>query len=250
MRCIVRRRVVQLVGVAFNRRGGTGLHLGRLPFLHNCLGILGRLAALRGELLDHCLVAALGFEAHASPLPLQALNFDLIVSKLVLRVRLDVRCLFLRHHFEELPVFNVDGEPLWDEEAEPLQRLLVEPTVGKGVLPVRDTEVHDHDAEVVREGVGDVIPLAGEVLEPNLRFLLGPFEQKSDAAVLRLGVDLKRNDLFHLVALVLIVRRLHVALADAPELEVLTLDLLDVSELVQMHVAKRDHLVTALDAPC
>jgi len=35
-------------------------------------------------------------------------------------------------------------------------------------MPVRQSKVHDHEPEVVSEGVRDEVPLARQVLEPDL----------------------------------------------------------------------------------
>lgn len=40
---------------------------------------------------------------------------------------------------------------------------------------MRNAQVHDHEPEVVSEGVRDEEPVTGEVLEPDLRLWLGIF---------------------------------------------------------------------------
>lgn len=56
--------------------------------------------------------------------------------------------------------------------------------------------MHDHQSEVVSEGVSDEEPATGEVLEPDLRLRLGVFAalhiNKREAATLAFGVDFKR----------------------------------------------------------
>jgi len=50
----------------------------------------------------------------------------------------------------------------------PYLGLLTEPDVCEGILPLGQPEVHDHEAVVRREGVGDVVPAQGPVQEPHL----------------------------------------------------------------------------------
>jgi len=54
--------------------------------------------------------------------------------------------------------------------------------------------VHDHQSEVVSEGVRDEEPLAGQVLEPDLRLSVRILEDQRKATVLNLGVDFKSAD--------------------------------------------------------
>ena len=92
--------------------------------------------------------------------------------------------------------------------------------------------MHDHDAEVVREGVRNVVPLAGEVLEPDLRLLVGTLEQKSNAAVLRLRIDLKGNNVLLFDVGFFVARISFIRSADAPKLESFAFDLFDVAQFV------------------
>ena len=46
-------------------------------------------------------------------------------------------------------VFDVDGKSFWDQESEPLKGLGIETGFGERVLPVWDSQVHDHKSEVV-----------------------------------------------------------------------------------------------------
>ena len=50
-----------------------------------------------------------------------------------------------------------------------MEGLWVEADLRKRIVPVRQTQVHDHQAEVVSESIRDEKPLAGQVLEPDLR---------------------------------------------------------------------------------
>ena len=43
--------------------------------------------------------------------------------------------------------------------------------VGEGVVPVREAEVGDHDAEVVEEGVTQEVPLERSIEEPDVGVL-------------------------------------------------------------------------------
>ena len=74
---------------------------------------------------------------------------------------------FLR--FEALPVFHIDSKPFRGQEPEPLQSLGVQTNFSERIVPVRKAQVHDHQSEVISECIGDEIPLAREVLEPDLR---------------------------------------------------------------------------------
>lgn len=61
--------------------------------------------------------------------------------------------LLLREVLLVLAVLDVDGQTLRGQEPEPLQGLRVQTHLGEGVLPVGETQVHDHQTEVVCEGV-------------------------------------------------------------------------------------------------
>ena len=227
--------------------GSLRFHLGRLSLLDDGLRVLGSFARLRRELLDDGLVASFGLQSESTSLSLQAFDLDLVVRKLVLAVWLDVVLLLARHHLEELAVLDVDSQALWYEEAEPLQCLLVESRLREHVLPVGYAEVHDHQAEVVGEAVGHVVPLAGEVLEPDLRLLVRTAIEQSYAAILSFRVNLERVAvLLDGIAFLLrfAVRALFLIRdADPGEAEALTLDSLDVSQLVEVHVAQLQNLL-------
>ena len=59
-----------------------------------------------------------------------------------------------------------------------MEGLWVEADLRKRIVPVRQTQVHDHQAEVVSESIRDEKPLAGQVLEPDLRLGLLRLEDK------------------------------------------------------------------------
>ena len=50
-----------------------------------------------------------------------------------------------------------------------MEGLWVESDLRKRIVPVRQAQMHNHQAEVVSEGIRDEKPLAGQVLEPDLR---------------------------------------------------------------------------------
>ena len=54
-------------------------------------------------------------------------------------------------------------------EGDPLPCDGIEADVGVGVVPGADAEVYDEEAEVGRKGRREVVPFAGEVLEPDFR---------------------------------------------------------------------------------
>lgn len=144
--------------------------LARFPFLDDRLCILRSFGRLSIELLDHCLIVTFCLELHSSSFSLQAFNFYLIILKLELVVLFVVSILLAVQELFVLSVFDVDGQSFWRKESEPLHGLWVEAYLGEGVLPVWDTQVHDHQSEVVSERVGDEEPVAAEILEPNLGF--------------------------------------------------------------------------------
>ena len=59
-----------------------------------------------------------------------------------------------------------------------MEGLWVEADLRKRIVPVWQTQVHDHQAEVVSESIRDEKPLAGQVLEPDLRLGLLRLEDK------------------------------------------------------------------------
>lgn len=73
-----------------------------------------------------------------------------------------------------------------------------------------NAQVHDHESEVVGEGVGDEEPFAAEVLEPNLRFRLVVFAlvDEGEAAVFALRVDVESENFIILLLLRALVCRL------------------------------------------
>ena len=155
-----------------------------VPLLDSGLRVLGALAGLRSELLDDVIaVAAFSLELHPSLLPPESFDLDLaggVASGRGLRhlANLILVKFFLGEILLVLPVFNINGESLGGQEPEPLQRLRVKPDLGEGVLPVGEAQVHDHQPEVVREGVRDEEPRARQVLEPDLRLVNVATEQK------------------------------------------------------------------------
>lgn len=145
-------------------------------------------------------------------------------------------------------VLYVDCETLRDQEAEPVKRLRVETCLGECVLPVRDTQVHDHEPEVVREGVGDIEPVAREVLEPYLWFLIGASVHESKTSIFNIGVNVKGTNVF-MVLFFLFAAFVFVCLSDPREGELFTLNLFDITQFVQVHIAKRNAHVSLCDAP-
>lgn len=62
-------------------------------------------------------------------------------------------------------------------------------------MPVGKTQVHDHESEVVSEGVCNEEPLARQVLKPNLGLSLRVLEDQSKAAVFHFLVNVKCSNL-------------------------------------------------------
>jgi hypothetical protein len=122
--------------------------------------------------------------------------------------------------------------------------------------------VHDHEAEIVREGVRDEEPRAGQVLEPDLRLVRVPSIHQGQPPVLHLGIDvegcyvLPSEKLIHTLLLLffdllgcpLLVRCL-LLLANRGEFELLHGYALDVAELVEVHGAEREYLIVFLNLP-
>jgi hypothetical protein len=52
-------------------------------------------------------------------------------------------------------------------------------------------QVHDHQTEIVREGIGDEEPGTGQVLEPYLGLVCISSVHQGEAAVFHLGIDIK-----------------------------------------------------------
>jgi hypothetical protein len=68
-------------------------------------------------------------------------------------------------------VLDVDRESLGRQESEPLKGLRVQAYLGESVLPMRQPQMHNHQSEVIREGVRYEEPGTGQVLEPDLRLV-------------------------------------------------------------------------------
>ena len=105
-------------------------------------------------------IASLGLELHPPLLPPESLNLYLAggvpsrgrlwyLSKLV-AILVE---LFLGKVLLVLTILDVNGETFRGQEPEPLQGLRVQAYLGEGVLPVGETQVHDHQAEIVCESV-------------------------------------------------------------------------------------------------
>lgn len=141
------------------------------------LRILRTLATLQGEFLDNAFVLILSFQLHSALLALRSLQLELLLQKSVRdgsgvgTISLFLLC----DHSLVSSVLDVDSETLGRQETEPLEGLLVEARIGEHILPQRDSQVHDHQAEVVSESVGDEVPTAGEILKPDLWLALGVF---------------------------------------------------------------------------
>ena len=107
--------------------------------------------------------------------------------------------------------------------------------------------MHDHQTEVIGERVSDVEPLAREVLEPNLRLLVTSSVHDGNTAVGDLRVDFKGMDFIQLLGI--IIRVIAVNLANSGELESFSLDSFDVPQLVEVHITKRNYLITPFYFP-
>jgi hypothetical protein len=57
-------------------------------------------------------------------------------------------------------ILNINSQSFWNQKAEPVEGLWIETSLGEGVLPVWNTKVHDHEPEVIREGITDIKPMA------------------------------------------------------------------------------------------
>ena len=89
------------------------------------------------------------------------------------------------------PVFNIYRQSLRDQKPKPLQSLRVEASFGESVLPVRDTQVHNHQSEVIGKGVCEEKPVAREVLEPDLRLCVSAFVDYCEPSIFHFGVDIE-----------------------------------------------------------
>jgi hypothetical protein len=108
---------------------------------------------------------------HSSPLSLQALDFYLVIGEFVVLILFHAAGLTISLAVEVLQVLsvlNIDCKPFRYQESEPLKSLWIESNLGKSILPVWDTKVHDHQSEVISERVRDKKPLARQILEPDL----------------------------------------------------------------------------------
>ena len=155
-------------------------------------------------------VAAFGLELHPSLLPPESFDLDLsgrVAGGCGLRHLADLILveLFLGEVLLVLPVLDVDGQSLRRQEPEPLQRLRVQAHLGEGVLPVRQPQVHDHQPEVVREGVRYEEPRAGQVLEPDLRLVYVSAVHQRQSPIFHLRVNIKGCDVFPISLMKLIV---------------------------------------------
>ena len=92
------------------------------------------------------------------------------------------------------PILYIDCQALGGQKAEPLERLWVQADLGERVVPVGQTQVHDHQAEVVGERVGNEEPLARVVLEPDLGFDRLVLVDEGHSAVLYLCVDVEGSN--------------------------------------------------------
>lgn len=181
---------------------GIRLELRGLSFADHRFGVLRSFAGLRRELLDDALVVGLRLLLHSSPLSLEALDFYLVICEFVVLILFHATGLAVPLAVEVLqvlPIFDVNSESLGYQESEPLKSLRVETNLGKRVLPVGNAEVHNHQSEIVGEGVGDEEPLAGEVLEPDLRLRGGASVHQGESTVLDIRVNIERVDVFSVV---------------------------------------------------
>ena len=141
------------------------------------------------ELFDSVLILVSCLESESALLSLQALDFDLFIDVASVLTsawhgRRHSSCLLLaRKLLLRATVFDIDGESLRRQEAEPLKGLRVKTDLSEGVVPIRNAEVHDHEAEVVCECVGDEEPLAREILEPDLRLCISVLEDQRKTTV-------------------------------------------------------------------
>ena len=137
--------------------------------------------------------------------------------------------------FDTFAVLHVDCESLGRQESEPLQGLRVKANFSEGIVPVGQAEMHNHQPKVVRECVGDKVPLAGQVLEPDLGLDgLAALVDKSKSAVFDFAVDFKSTHFFALLRGVIVIRLLP---ADRREREMFPSDAFDVPQLVQVHLS-------------
>jgi len=73
--------------------------------------------------------------------------------------------------FLRLSELHINSQSLWRQESEPLESYGRKSSCCEGVLPMRETQMHNHQAEVVCKGVCYEIPVAAQILEPDLRRL-------------------------------------------------------------------------------
>lgn len=105
-------------------------------------------------------VASLSLELHPSLLPPEPLNLYLagcVPSRCRLRYLAQLIAILIELFLSEvllvLTILDINSEAFWGQEPEPLQGLGVQTYLGEGVLPVRETQVHDHQTEIVCESV-------------------------------------------------------------------------------------------------
>jgi hypothetical protein len=72
--------------------------------------------------------------------------------------------------------------------------LWVEANFREGILPPWDSKVHNHEPEIVCKTVCDEIPLAAEILEPDLRLVGIASEHESKSAILYFRINFKCAD--------------------------------------------------------
>ena len=170
-----------------------------LPLFDGSLSILGTLAALCSEFFDYLVaVSSLGLQLHSPLLPPESLDLDLAgisgtVGCLRDLSRICLVKLLLREVLLIFTVLYIDGQTLWGQESEPLKGLRVQTHLGKGILPVGQPQVHDHQTEIVCESIRYKEPGAGKVLEPNLWFIGVSSVHEGQSPVFDLGINVKSS---------------------------------------------------------
>lgn len=168
-----------------------------IPLLYGGLGVLGRLAGLGRELFNKSFLVVPSLHTETALLTLKALELDLVLQESVCRrAATAVVVVALCKSLLVAAVLNVDGETLGRQETEPLQSLLIKAGVREGVLPMGNAQVHDHETEIVREGVRKEEPSAAQVLEPDLGLALVILSlvDQSQATILALVVNLESEN--------------------------------------------------------
>lgn len=146
-----------------------------VTFFDSCLGVLSRLGWLGYKLFDCSLVIVFSFKSHSSFLALQSFNLYFFIY--IPTIHKSWPWNSCRHRagvlssgklFLWASVFNVDSQSLGGEESEPLEGLWIQTHLGKSIVPIWQTKMHNHQSEVVSKSVGDEEPLTGKILEPDL----------------------------------------------------------------------------------